>query len=304
MEHVTFDEFFDFVKNEDADWYIPGLKEYFEGLYQDEIYIQDNFLGKLVFQFNKFENNLKKAVFDKFICYKKMMDEKEKSKLKNSANEIANVDLESAYSYNELFDNVSHNKLLEDINKYNNCGDVDSDFGIKLRFNEIHEEETFNQGSLDIIGSVSFNSYKSGKVFDFPFTMTIGLDSDSYFEKEGDIYKIYKFREFYAFSKTYGTEDTIHYRYRKNDFPLEKYGTYGVHVDSDIPFASDKYSIYMFRNDYAPFKYAFQYDCLTHLVKSELGKELLENGVKEDLLRILYNRIAYAVDESLMPEYD
>ena len=87
-------------------------------------------------------------------------------------------------------------------------------------------------------------------------------------------------------------------------FPLEKYGTYGVHVDSDIPFASDKYSIYMFRNDYAPFKYAFQYDCLTHLVKSELGKELLENGAKEDLLRILYNRIAYAVDESLMPEYD
>ena len=233
-----------------------------------------------------------------------MMDEKEKSKLKNSANEIANVDLESAYSYNELFDNVSHNKLLEDINKYNNCGDVDSDFGIELRFNEIYEEETFNQGSLDIIGSVSFNSYKSGKVFDFPFTMTIGLDSDFYFEKEGDIYKIYKFREFYAFSKTYGTEDTIHYRYRKNDFPLEKYGTYGVHVDSDIPFASDKYSIYMFRNDYAPFKYAFQYDCLTHLVKSELGKELLENGAKEDLLRILYNRIAYAVDESLMPEYD
>ena len=54
MEHVTFDEFFDFVKNEDADWYIPGLKEYFEGLNQDEIYIQDNFLGKLVFQFNKF----------------------------------------------------------------------------------------------------------------------------------------------------------------------------------------------------------------------------------------------------------
>ena len=47
MEHVTFDEFFDFVKNEDADWYIPGLKEYFEGLNQDEIYIQDNFLGKL-----------------------------------------------------------------------------------------------------------------------------------------------------------------------------------------------------------------------------------------------------------------
>lgn len=253
MEHVTFDEFFDFVKNEDADWYIPGLKEYFEGLNQDEIYIQDNFLGKLVFQFNKFENNLKKAVFDKFICYKKMMDEKEKSKLKNSANEIANVDLESAYSYNELFDNVSHNKLLEDINKYNNCGDVDYDFGIELRFNEIHEEETFNQGSLDIIGSVSFNSHKSGKVF---------------------------------------------------DFPLEKYGTYGVHVDSDIPFAGDKYSIYMFRNDYAPFKYAFQYDCLTHLVKSELGKELLENGAKEDLLRILYNRIAYAVDESLMPEYD
>ena len=65
--------------------------------------------------------------------------------------------------------------------------------------------------------------------------MTIGLDSDSYFEKEGDIYKIYKFREFYAFSKIYGTEDTIHYRYRKNDFPLEKYGTYGVHVDSGIP---------------------------------------------------------------------
>ena len=261
-------------------------------------------MGKLVFQFNKFENNLKKAVFDKFICYKKMMDEKDKSKLKNSANEIANVDLESAYSYNELFDNVSHNKLLEDINKYNNCGDVDSDFGIELRFNEIHEKETFNQGSLDIIGSVSFNSYKSGKVFDFPFTMTIGLDSDSYFEKEGDIYKIYKFREFYAFSKTYGTEDTIHYRYRKNDFPLEKYGTYGVHVDSDIPFAGDKYSIYMFRNDYAPFKYAFQYDCLTHLVKSELGKELLENGAKEDLLKILYNRIAYVVDESLMPKYD
>ena len=303
MEHVTFDEFFDFVKNEDADWYIPGLKEYFEGLNQDGIYIQDNFLGKLVYQFNKFENNLKEAVFDKFICYKKMMDEKEKSKLKNSANEIANVDLESAYSYNELFDNVSHNKLLEDINKYNNCGDVDSDFGIELRFNEIYDEETFNQGSLDIIGSVSFNSHKSGKVFDFPFTMTIGLDS-YYFEKDGDIYKIYKFREFYAFSKTYGTEDTIHYRYRKNDFPLEKYGTYGVHVDSDIPFASDKYSIYMFRNDYAPFKYAFQYDCLTHLVKSELGKELLENVAKEDLLKILYNRIAYVVDESLMPEYD
>lgn len=86
--------------------------------------------------------------------------------------------------------------------------------------------------------------------------MTIGLDS-YYFEKDGDIYKIYKFREFYAFSKIYGTEDTIHYRYRKNDFPLEKYGTYGVHVDSGIPFASDKYSIYMFRNDYAPFKYAF-----------------------------------------------
>ena len=261
-------------------------------------------MGKLVFQFNKFENNLKKAVFDKFICYKKMMDEKEKSKLKNSANEIANVDLESAYSYNELFDNVCHNKLLEDINNYNNFGNVDSDFGIELRFNEIHEEETFNQGSLDIIGSVSFNSHKSGKVFDFPFTMTIGLDSNSYFEKEGDIYKIYKFREFYAFSKIYGTEDTIHYRYRKNDFPLEKYGTYGVHVDSDIPFAGDKYSIYMFRNDYAPFKYAFQYDCLTHLVKSELGKELLENDAKEDLLRILYNRIAYAVDESLMPKYD
>ena len=183
MEHVTFDEFFDFVKNEDADWYIPGLKEYFEGLNQDEIYIQDNFLGKLVFQFNKFENNLKKAVFDKFICYKKMMDEKEKSKLKNSANEIANVDLESAYSYNELFDNVSHNKLLEDINKYNNCGNIGPDFEIELGFNEIYDEETFNQGSLDIIGSVSFNSHKSGKVFDFPFTMTIGLDSDSYFEK-------------------------------------------------------------------------------------------------------------------------
>jgi hypothetical protein len=114
----------------------------------------------------------------------------------------------------------------------------------------------------------------------------------------------YIFREFYAFSKIYGTEDTIHYRYRKNDFPLEKYGTYGVHVDSGIPFASDKYSIYMFRNDYAPFKYAFQYDCLTHLVKSELGKGLLENVAKEDLLKILYNRIAYVVDESLMPEYD
>ena len=53
MEYVTFDEFFDFVKNEDANWYIPGLKEYFEGLNQDEIYIQDNFLGKLVYQFNK-----------------------------------------------------------------------------------------------------------------------------------------------------------------------------------------------------------------------------------------------------------
>ena len=36
MEHVTFDEFFDFVKNEDANWYIPGLKEYFEGLNQDQ----------------------------------------------------------------------------------------------------------------------------------------------------------------------------------------------------------------------------------------------------------------------------
>ena len=224
--------------------------------------------------------------------------------LKNSTNEIANIDLKSAYSYNELFNNVFHNKLLEDINKYDNCGDVDSDLGIELRFNEIYDEETFNQGSLDIIGSASFNSHKSGKVFDFPFTMTIGLDSDSYFEKEGDIYKIYKFREFYAFSKIYGTEDTIHYRYRKNDFPLEKYGTYGVHVDSGIPFASDKYSIYMFRNDYAPFKYAFQYDCLTHLVKSELGKGLLENVAKEDLLKILYNRIAYVVDESLMPEYD
>ena len=55
----------------------------------------------------------------------------------------------------------------------------------------------------------------------------------------------------------------------------------------------------MFRNDYAPFKYAFQYDCLTHLVKSELGKELLENVAKEDLLKILYNRIAYVVDEAL-----
>ena len=253
MEHVTFDEFFDFVKNEDANWYIPGLKEYFEGLNQDEIYIQDNFLGELVYQFNKFENNLKEAVFDKFICYRKMTDEKEISMLKNSANEIANIDLKSAYSYNELFNNVFHNKLLEDINKYNNCGDVDFDLGIELRFNEIYDEETFNQGSLDIIGSVSFNSHKSGKVF---------------------------------------------------DFPLEKYGTYGVHVDSDIPFASDKYSIYMFRNDYAPFKYAFQYDCLTHLVKSELGKELLENVAKEDLLKILYNRIAYVVDESLMPEYD
>ena len=31
---------------------------------------------------------------------------------------------------------------------------------------------------------------------------------------------------------------------------------------------------------------------------------LAKNGAKEDLLRILYNRIAYAVDESLMPEYD
>ena len=80
MEHVTFDEFFDFVKNEDANWYIPGLKEYFEGLNQDEIYIQDNFLGKLVYQFNKFENNLKEAVFDKFICYRKMTDEKESRK--------------------------------------------------------------------------------------------------------------------------------------------------------------------------------------------------------------------------------
>lgn len=49
---------------------------------------------------------------------------------------------------------------------------------------------------------------------------------------------------------------------------------------------------------------AFQYDCLTHLVKSELGKGLLENVAKEDLLKILYNRIAYVVDESLMPEYD
>ena len=28
MEHVTFDEFFDFVKNEDADWYIPGIKKW------------------------------------------------------------------------------------------------------------------------------------------------------------------------------------------------------------------------------------------------------------------------------------
>ena len=43
-----------------------------------------------------------------------MTDEKEISMLKNSANEIANIDLKSAYSYNELFDNVSHNKLLED----------------------------------------------------------------------------------------------------------------------------------------------------------------------------------------------
>ena len=153
MEHVTFDEFFDFVKNEDANWYIPGLKEYFEGLNQDEIYIQDNFLGKLVYQFNKFENNLKEAVFDKFICYRKMTDEKEISMLKNSANEIANIDLKSAYSYNELFNNVFHNKLLEDINKYDNCGDVDSDLGIELRFNEIYDEETFNLGSLDIKGS-------------------------------------------------------------------------------------------------------------------------------------------------------
>ena len=44
--------------------------------------------------------------------------------------------------------NVSHNKLLEDINKYNNCGDVDFDLGIELRFNEIYDEETFNQGSF------------------------------------------------------------------------------------------------------------------------------------------------------------
>ena len=43
MEHVTFDEFFDFVKNEDADWYIPGLKEYFEGLYTRQ------FFGKTCF---------------------------------------------------------------------------------------------------------------------------------------------------------------------------------------------------------------------------------------------------------------
>ena len=150
MEHVTFDEFFDFVKNEDANWYIPGLKEYFEGLNQDEIYIQDNFLGKLVYQFNKFENNLKEAVFDKFICYRKMTDEKEISMLKNSANEIANIDLKSAYSYNELFNNVSHNKLLEDINKYNNCGNIGPDFEIELGFNEIYDENTFNQGSLDI----------------------------------------------------------------------------------------------------------------------------------------------------------
>ena len=41
-----------------------------------------------------------------------------------------------------------------------------------------------------------------------------------------------------------------------------------------------------------------------NLVKSELGKGLLENVAKEDLLKILYNRIAYVVDESLMPEYD
>ena len=47
MEHVTFDEFFDFVKNEDADWYIPGLKEYFEGLNQD-LYTRQ-FFGKTCF---------------------------------------------------------------------------------------------------------------------------------------------------------------------------------------------------------------------------------------------------------------
>ena len=199
-----------------------------------------------------------------------MTDEKEISMLKNSANEIANIDLKSAYSYNELFNNVSHNKLLEDINKYNNCGNIGPDFEIELGFNEIYDENTFNLGSLDIIGSVSFNSHKSGKVFDFPFTMTIGLDS-YYFEKDGDIYKIYKFREFYAFLKSMVQKIQFIIDI-ENDFSLEKYGTYGVHVDSGYSFASDKYSIYMFRNDYAPFKYAFQYDCLTHLVKSELGK--------------------------------
>ena len=35
---------FDFVKNEDANWYIPVIKNILEGLNQDEIcYIQDNF---------------------------------------------------------------------------------------------------------------------------------------------------------------------------------------------------------------------------------------------------------------------
>lgn len=61
-----------------------------------------------------------------------MTDEKEISMLKNSANEIANVDLKSAYSYNELFNNVFHNKLLEDINKYDNCGNIGPDFEIEL----------------------------------------------------------------------------------------------------------------------------------------------------------------------------
>ena len=122
MEHVTFDEFFDFVKNEDANWYIPGLKEYFEGLNQDEIYIQDNFLGKLVYQFNKFENNLKEAVFDKFICYRKMKDEKEirifyvpsEKKLLGEKHFFEKGNKERSY-YNLEFNKFETEKIIENI---------------------------------------------------------------------------------------------------------------------------------------------------------------------------------------------
>ena len=46
--------------------------------------------------------------------------------------------------------------------------------------------------------------------------------------------------------------------------------------------------------------------CVTSVMLMGCGKtgNVAENVAKEDLLKILYNRIAYVVDESLMPEYD